>query len=1261
MTIDSSGAKSGADKVNAALRSIERASTSTGRQARQIEDAMHGVGSAANDAARRGRSFTTFLNGASAQGRGLGGILEQNAGALGRVGAAANDGASRLGMFASAGRSIIALGLPGIIAGITLAFLAAGAAGIAAAAQVEKLQANLLTMLKNTTAMQSAWQGLVSFANKTPFSLEQSVAGFTKLRALGLATSEAIMMSYGNTAAAMGKDMSQMIEAVADAVTGEFERLKEFGIKAKQQGDQVSFTFQGVTTTVGKNSKAIQDYLVKIGQVNFGGAMARQMDTLNGAFANLEDKFFLLMATLGDGMFGQAVKGMTNALADGIGWVTPLVSGLMDIFGGLLKGIWEIAKGVGSLFTVGFGGAEGATNKMQGLALVASYIGTYFSIAGKIAGSALSFIGQTAGWIVNQITGLFGQLFGWMMPSFDVAGQSAGEALVGILRAGEFVANQLPSVFATALGEVKTMFQQTGAALAKALTGDFTGFARVDYKFKKTRAAAGDTWTKAKGVFSDRKANQKWIADVSGITPDGNFDYDALGKDKNSADKKKKEKDDAAEKAKQQADFWQGLEQELALSKLNTQEREKQAKVFDYQKIVGRDINADEEKRLATLLAQTKANAFTVQASENHRQKMIDIATEQALLDKKMTGATEEQLAVEKAALDFATQVKKDNLAIDEKTLATLTDQVREEAKRSAEIDRQNKLLAAGATAAAKYSKGYAAQQVATGFENDRASMTALYNDGNNPKFTKVQYDEAIKGLDKAVGDAAAESGLKMADHWGATIEDLGDQIGGTFGKAFGKVGKLVQSLVAGASGDLSKAGPLGQVASLLGSDVQDGFKESSKGVLDGLGSIFGKSGQFSKSLGSALGTASAGAQVGVMANAGLGMLGIKSSGTGASLGGALGALSGIPGGSIIGGLLGGVVGGLFKKAKYGTASIAQLAGGELGVGTLKGNKGSLKDNANSAAGTVISGLQEIAASLGATLTGSPTVSIGQYKDKWRVSDTGRSGKLKGKYSDVSDFGEDAEAAIAYAIQVALQDGILTGISQFSQNVIKANGDQKAISLASSYESILDSLAKFNNPIKGAVDEAVKDLDTLAAQMKEAGATAADLANVEQYRSIKLKEILDEQLSDFNDTLKMLKGEASGKSPLALFKEDMAELDTFRKTLASGGTVDSADFNSLIQEIMGEAGDIWGLQSKDYLNVIGDLTTLTELAKGNATSEFDKAASSAAETTAAVNETTEAVNTSNALLYDIKELLAGGFKTTATGQTSLNGILLKAN
>jgi hypothetical protein len=91
----------------------------------------------------------------------------------------------------------------------------------------------------------------------------------------------------------MGKSLDQMIEAVADAATGEFERLKEFGIKAKTEGDRVKFTFQGVTTEVGKNSAEIKAYLEGIGNTKFAGAMSDQINTLNGAISNLRGSFTL--------------------------------------------------------------------------------------------------------------------------------------------------------------------------------------------------------------------------------------------------------------------------------------------------------------------------------------------------------------------------------------------------------------------------------------------------------------------------------------------------------------------------------------------------------------------------------------------------------------------------------------------------------------------------------------------------------------------------------------------------------------------------------------------------------------------------------------------------------------------------------------------------------------------------------------------------------------------------------------------------------
>jgi hypothetical protein len=166
--------------------------------------------------------------------------------------------------------------------------------------ETEKLRASLTTMTGSAELAGKAFDELTEFAAKTPFTLDKSVNAFIKLKAMGLDPSERAMMSYGNTASAMGKDMSQMIEAVADAATGEFERLKEFGIRAKSQGDNVSLTFQGVTTTIGKNSEEIQGYLLGIGEVQFAGAMEDQMERLPGLLSNLQDNVDGLFRKMGD-------------------------------------------------------------------------------------------------------------------------------------------------------------------------------------------------------------------------------------------------------------------------------------------------------------------------------------------------------------------------------------------------------------------------------------------------------------------------------------------------------------------------------------------------------------------------------------------------------------------------------------------------------------------------------------------------------------------------------------------------------------------------------------------------------------------------------------------------------------------------------------------------------------------------------------------------------------------------------------------------
>jgi len=186
--------------------------------------------------------------------------------------------------------------------------------------QFDILNSRLKTAVGGAENASIAFAELQRFASETPFALEQSVDAFTKLVNLGLDPSEKALISFGNTASAMGKDLNQLIAAVADAATGEFERLKDFGIKARSQGEEVSFTFAGVTTTVGKNATEIQRYLTELGDNNFAGAMADRVDTLDGAISNLEDQWdslFRTVSSMGAGdLIESSVRGSTAAIKD---------------------------------------------------------------------------------------------------------------------------------------------------------------------------------------------------------------------------------------------------------------------------------------------------------------------------------------------------------------------------------------------------------------------------------------------------------------------------------------------------------------------------------------------------------------------------------------------------------------------------------------------------------------------------------------------------------------------------------------------------------------------------------------------------------------------------------------------------------------------------------------------------------------------------------------------------------------------------------
>lgn len=203
----------------------------------------------------------------------------------------------------------------------------------------DKLNAGLITATGSAEGAAAAFDSLQKFAKETPYGLEQSVGAFIKLTNLGLKPSEAALTSYGNTAAAMGKDLDQMIEAVADATTGEFERLKEFGIKASQENGKVSLTFKGQTTIIRNNAKEIEKYLLNLGNVDFAGAMENRMKTLDGSIANLEDTIDGLFLKVSQSGIGDAIKAGVDGASESL-----------ETLGDNLDTVGDIALVVGAIF-----------------------------------------------------------------------------------------------------------------------------------------------------------------------------------------------------------------------------------------------------------------------------------------------------------------------------------------------------------------------------------------------------------------------------------------------------------------------------------------------------------------------------------------------------------------------------------------------------------------------------------------------------------------------------------------------------------------------------------------------------------------------------------------------------------------------------------------------------------------------------------------------------------------------------------------------
>lgn len=470
-----------------------------------------------------------------------------------------------------------------------------------------------------------------------------------------------------------------------------------------------------------------------------------------------------------------------------------------------------------------------------------------------------------------------------------------------------------------------------------------------------------------------------------------------------------------------------------------------------------------------------------------------------------------------------------------------------------------------------------AAEQTLTGTAaNDNFSVDSITVTGDRGHTASGRRNGEVRIARLSVLDLAARISKRIGDSIAVELEDL---LGARFAQT---LGNIIGGFIGGKAVGGTPGGIIGALRGVLGAFAdKDGKLSKTLASID-------------KALGGALAGTATGTQVAGLSKA----LGLGGSTTGAQIGGALGSFLPIPGGNIIGAVIGNFVGALFKKTPRASATIGGV-GDSLGITSLTGTNASLRNTAGDLGGSVLESINRIAQQLGATVNASAgTVSIGQRKGSLRVDPTGRGITRVG--NGAIDFGEDAEAAVAFAVRDLIQDGVITGLRQSEQNLLQAGKDvEAALADVLRFRSVFDQLDEIKDPVGFAVRSLNREFESLIDLFEQAGATAEEFASLEELYNLRraeaIREATDQVVGSLRSLLNDLKIGDSGLSLRSRQQNAVTEFDALAARVAAGDTSAFDDFADISQQLLEIERQLFG-STDAYFDRLQQVTALTEQA-----------------------------------------------------------------
>lgn len=288
------------------LEAIDRAS----RPVKRIGSSMLGLGQSARRLGRDLAAPDKAYQRGYALGNRLRGGLDRLSRGFRMAGSAAKAGAGALGLAAWTKATELAqrgtIGLAKRVGSLALGAAKWGALGavggvgwlltgiVSTGAKFEQFQAQLEGTEGSVAGAKKAMSWVLDFAKKTPYEMDEVTDAFVRARQLGIDPMSGAMTSMGDAAAGNRKTLMEAVEAIADARTNQYERLKEFGITSSTKGSEITFSFvdkggKAAFRKVKKDAVEIQKAIFEIWDAKNSGGMIRQSKTLVGLWSNIKD------------------------------------------------------------------------------------------------------------------------------------------------------------------------------------------------------------------------------------------------------------------------------------------------------------------------------------------------------------------------------------------------------------------------------------------------------------------------------------------------------------------------------------------------------------------------------------------------------------------------------------------------------------------------------------------------------------------------------------------------------------------------------------------------------------------------------------------------------------------------------------------------------------------------------------------------------------------------------------------------------------